>query len=58
MALDMPLDERQQRWTTLMAAARKHSVDNWSKSFLDRLAPAATNDGSGTRDILYLASVA
>ncbi|KKC32184.1 alpha,alpha-trehalose-phosphate synthase (UDP-forming) [Devosia psychrophila] len=58
MALDMPLDERKQRWTTLMAAARKHSVDNWSKNYLDRLAPATPRDSSGTRDILYLASVA
>ncbi|MDB5615262.1 MAG: alpha,alpha-trehalose-phosphate synthase [Devosia sp.] len=57
MALDMPLDERKARWTTLMAAARKHSVDNWSKSYLDRLVPASP-DGSSQRDILYLASVA
>jgi trehalose 6-phosphate synthase len=58
MALDMPLDERKQRWQTLMAAARQHSVDNWSQSFLERLAPATIKEGSGTRDILYLASVA
>jgi trehalose 6-phosphate synthase len=58
MALDMPLDERKQRWQTLMAAARQHSVDNWSRSFLERLAPATIKEGSGTRDILYLASVA
>ncbi|SEQ07080.1 trehalose 6-phosphate synthase [Devosia sp. YR412] len=58
MALDMPLDERKARWRSLMSAAQKHSVDNWSKSFLDRLAPTAANTGSGLRDILYLASVA
>lgn len=57
MALDMPLDERRRRWKTLMAAARKHNVEDWSKAFLDRLAPASTA-GTGTRDILYLASVA
>ena len=57
MALDMPLKQRQHRWQNLMAAARQHSVENWSKSFLDRLAPASTA-GTGTRDILYLASVA
>ena len=57
MALDMDLAERQRRWRTLMAAARRHNVENWSKSFLDRLAPASTA-GTGTRDILYLASVA
>ncbi len=57
LALDMPLDERISRWQTLMAAARAHNIDDWSRSFLDRLAPASRN-GSGTRDILYLASVA
>ena len=58
MALDMPLDERIARWTTLMAAARRHNVDDWSKSVLNRLAPVTANDGTTTRDILYLASVA
>src|SRR5690606_1328903 len=57
MALDMPLDERRARWQTLMTAARKHNVDDWSASFLDRLAPNKSRDGTGTRDILYLASV-
>ena len=57
MALDMSLDERRSRWHGLMEAARRHSVDNWSQSFLDRLAPATLKE-SGTRDILYLASVA
>ena len=58
MALDMPLDERIARWKTLMAAARKHNVEDWSISFLDRLAPATARDQTSTRDILYLASVA
>ncbi|MHA6691118.1 alpha,alpha-trehalose-phosphate synthase (UDP-forming) [Devosia sp. A449] len=58
MALDMPLDERRARWTTLMAAARKHNVDDWSISFLERLAPASTAKDGTARDILYLASVA
>jgi len=57
MALDMPLAERQRRWQNLMAAARRHNVEDWSRDFLERLAPAA-NAGTGTRDILYLASVA
>ncbi len=57
MALDMPLDERIARWTSLMAAARKHNVEDWSKDFLERLAPASMA-GTGMRDILYLASVA
>tara|TARA_R110002124_G_scaffold114535_42_gene269619 strand:- start:2845 stop:4251 length:1407 start_codon:yes stop_codon:yes gene_type:complete len=55
MALDMPLDERIARWTTLMEAARTYSVDNWSRNFLDRLTPANTGEGSATRDILYVA---
>lgn len=58
MALDMPLDERRQRWQSLMAAARKHSVDNWSRSFLDRLSPPDGTESTSRRDILYLASVA
>ena len=58
MALDMPLDERIARWTTLMAAARRHNIDDWSKNVLNRLAPVTANDGTTTRDILYLASVA
>ncbi|MBU1336241.1 MAG: trehalose-6-phosphate synthase [Devosia sp.] len=58
MALDMSLDERKQRWQSLMASARKHNIDNWSQSFLERLAPASARDGTSTRDILYLASVA
>ena len=55
MALDMPLEERIARWTTLMAAAREFSVDNWARNFLDRLTPANAGDGSATRDILYVA---
>jgi trehalose 6-phosphate synthase len=58
LALDMPLDERIARWTTLMAAARAHNVDDWASRFLERLAPNKSRDGTATRDILYLASVA
>ena len=57
MALDMPLEERIERWQALMNAARKHNVEDWSKSFIERLAPSTAPDGT-TRDILYLASVA
>ncbi|UXN75252.1 trehalose-6-phosphate synthase [Devosia sp. A8/3-2] len=57
IALDMPLDERIARWTSLMEAAREHNVDARAARYLERLAPATTA-GSGTRDILYLASVA
>ncbi len=57
MALDMPLGERIERWQALMDAARKHNVEDWAKSFLDRLAPTKSADGK-SRDFLYLASVA
>lgn len=43
-AVTMPLDERKARWTSLMAAAREHNVDNWADSFLDAL-----GDGNETR---------
>jgi trehalose 6-phosphate synthase len=56
LALVMPLDERIERWQSLMAAARANNIDDWSRRFIDRLAP--NNAASGTRDILYLASVA
>ncbi|MBU1304681.1 MAG: trehalose-6-phosphate synthase [Alphaproteobacteria bacterium] len=56
MALDMPLDERITRWTALMAAARRHSVDNWASSFLERLVPDTSGQSSASRDMLYLAS--
>ena len=58
MALDMPLDERIQRWQALMKAAQRHNVIDWAVSFLDRLAPGTNGASSSTRDILYLASVA
>jgi trehalose 6-phosphate synthase len=57
VALDMPLDERKQRWQALMNAAREHNVDDWAVGFLDRLGRGTTGKSS-TRDILYLASVA
>ncbi|KKB85914.1 hypothetical protein VW29_05335 [Devosia limi DSM 17137] len=59
LALEMPLDERKARWQSLMAAARRHNIDNWATSFLGRLSPeAAQEEGGAARDILYLASVA
>jgi trehalose 6-phosphate synthase len=58
IALDMPLEERRQRWQSLMQAARAYNVDDWAVGFLDRLAPGSTTKASTTRDILYLASVA
>ncbi len=58
IALDMPLDERQERWRALMDAALEHNVDDWALGFLTRLAPSPMDKTSHTRDFLYLASVA
>lgn len=58
VALDMPLAERQERWQALLAAARRHNVDDWAVSFLERLSPDAARPNTTERDILYLASVA
>jgi trehalose 6-phosphate synthase len=38
LALVMPLAERRERWQALMAAARRHSIDNWASNFLAALA--------------------
>ena len=54
LALDMPLDERISRWQSLMGAARTHNVDDWARSFLERLAPP-TRTATATRDVLYVA---
>ncbi|MDB5537051.1 MAG: alpha,alpha-trehalose-phosphate synthase, partial [Devosia sp.] len=57
LALDMGLDERQERWHALMDAARLYSVDNWASSYLARLSPDAQQGSGPLRDVLYLASV-
>ena len=41
IALEMPLEERRERWEGLMAAARKHRVSNWAVSYLEALSPQA-----------------
>ncbi|UYO01093.1 MAG: trehalose-6-phosphate synthase [Devosia sp.] len=58
IALDMPLDERRDRWRALMDAAMAHNVDDWAVEFLDGLAPDAMAETRPSRDMLYLASVA
>ncbi|MET3898230.1 trehalose 6-phosphate synthase [Devosia sp. UYZn731] len=58
LALEMGLDERQERWHALMDAARLYSVDNWASSYLARLSPDAQQGSGPLRDVLYLASVA
>jgi trehalose 6-phosphate synthase len=54
LALVMPLEERKARWRTLMAAAEKHNVDDWSKGFLHRLSPVVAAPSQPARDIIYL----
>ncbi|HEV7278091.1 MAG TPA: trehalose-6-phosphate synthase [Devosiaceae bacterium] len=54
LALEMGLEERQQRWQRLNAAAHRFSVGNWAKSFLGRLLPRNGVEASGsgtTRDL-------
>jgi trehalose 6-phosphate synthase len=56
LALQMGIDERRQRWGSLMAAARRYSVHNWAKSFLERLLPPAKAPSSGNRQRLNSAA--
>ena len=56
MALDMPLDERKQRWAALMKSAQKYNVDDWAVSFLNHLTQGGPDKASATRDVLYLGS--
>ncbi|MBF0305417.1 MAG: alpha,alpha-trehalose-phosphate synthase (UDP-forming) [Alphaproteobacteria bacterium] len=39
-ALEMPLDERRQRWAHMMNAVRASSIDRWRESFLAALSSA------------------
>jgi trehalose 6-phosphate synthase len=36
-ALDMPLEERKERWNDMMGALRNNSIDNWTNRFLQML---------------------
>jgi trehalose 6-phosphate synthase len=58
LALDMPLEERQQRWQGLDAAARKHNVDDWAVGFLERLSPGIGKARVPSEGVIYLDSVA
>jgi trehalose 6-phosphate synthase len=55
-ALDMPLDERKERWRTMMARLRANRVEHWCQAFLAALheglsdpepAPASRRGGRG-----------
>jgi len=42
----MPLEERRERWETLMARLRANDIDHWAQTFLDTLR-AAPEDPAG-----------
>ena len=45
-AINMPLEERRNRWQALMAGLRKDDVGAWAEAFLDQLrSPAAGRSG-------------
>lgn len=46
-ALEMPLEERRERWRAMMAAVRRHSLDNWRTSFLRALRTTPTSQDQG-----------
>src|SRR5690606_35240975 len=55
--LVMPLDERKERWQSLMRAARLYTVDAWADSFLQalnavRTAPGDDDDADGGGDLV------
>lgn len=49
-ALNMPLAERKQRWSSLMKPVRENDVVRWRESFLARLRSIATSAGSVRRE--------
>src|SRR5690606_7263407 len=50
-ALAMPLEERRERWHSLMEVARTHTIDNWADSFLAALTgEAAPSEGHDAPD--------
>jgi trehalose 6-phosphate synthase len=40
-ALNMPIEERQERWAAMMARIEENTVDHWCASFVDALANPA-----------------
>src|SRR3954452_8002377 len=57
-ALDMPVEERKERWTAMMARLKDNGVDRWCAGFIETLAgdPAAAaagaDEGAETGDAL------
>ncbi|RYF95897.1 MAG: trehalose-6-phosphate synthase, partial [Caulobacteraceae bacterium] len=58
MALDMPLDERKERWNGLIKAATAHNVNDWALGFLEQLSPGIGEAGGNSANVIYLDSVA
>ncbi len=49
-ALEMPLDERQARWSAMMAQLSEHTVDRWCTDFLAALVAEGGCDRGSRRD--------
>jgi trehalose 6-phosphate synthase len=49
-ALNMSLDERKSRWTTLVKPVRQNDVVRWRESFLDRLRSVTTRSSGSSRE--------
>lgn len=58
IALDMPLEERKERWDGLYKAAMAHNVDDWAIGFLEKLSPGISETGGNSANVIYLDSVA
>jgi trehalose 6-phosphate synthase len=50
-ALDMPLDERQERWSAMMRRLQRNTVDRWCGTFLDTLRAAGDTREPAPRDL-------
>jgi trehalose 6-phosphate synthase len=44
-AIEMPMDERRERWDAAMAEVERHDIHHWCRSFLTALARARTRGG-------------
>lgn len=63
-ALEMPLEERRERWCTMMERLRANSIDDWCQTFLDSLtsrpslepAPQRSSRASSRRRVAHAPS--
>ncbi len=58
IALEMPLDERTERWTAMMARLRGNDVHHWRTQFLAELAKAAGHVAPSPRRAEHITSKA